>query len=286
MTQRMLLCSDMDRTIIPNGGQPEHAEARKRFTQFCQAEDVCVVYVTGRYLQLVIDAIGEYDLPEPDYIVSDVGTKIYHHCGKQWSEWDSWFAEIDREWCGKTHSDLMHLLNDMPQLLLQEEHKQNHHKLSYYLSLSADHESIMAEMQQRLDDYGVHATLVWSIDEPEHIGLLDVLPRNATKLHAVEFLYEQLGYQRDHVVYAGDSGNDLTLMASAIPSVLVANAAQDVRDSALTQAQVQHNEAALYFACGAGSDMNGNYSAGVLEGVGYFVPDMRARLGQMGFCYE
>ena len=66
MANRLLLCTDMDRTIIPNGHQPEHPDARERFRQLCSLPAVKLVYVTGRHLQLVEQAIADYNLPEPD----------------------------------------------------------------------------------------------------------------------------------------------------------------------------------------------------------------------------
>ena len=74
-------------------------------------------------------------------------------------------------------------------------------------------------------------------------------------------------------------------MGSEIPSVLVANAAIDVQKAAQRMAEENGNSERLYFACGNNGDMNGNYSAGVLEGVGHFIPAYREQLKQLGFDY-
>ena len=130
-------------------------------------------------------------------------------------------------------------------------------------------------MRQRLVKRGVNASLVWSVDDIEHIGLLDLLPASATKVHAVEFLMKERGFNKERVIYAGDSGNDLPVLTSSINAILVANAREDVRNEALAMAQQQHNEGTLYLACG-GLGMNGNYSAGILEGVLHYLPDAEA----------
>ena len=44
------------------------------------------------------------------------------------------------------------------------------------------------------------------------------------------------GFPRERTVFAGDSGNDLDVLASAIPSVLVANADPGVRAEARRRA--------------------------------------------------
>jgi hypothetical protein len=141
-------------------------------------------------------------------------------------------------------------------------------------------------MTSRLKQQDVQASLVWSVDEPKGIGLLDVLPGNASKLHAIDFLRQQLGFSLAETVFAGDSGNDLPVLGSVIPAVLVANAAADVRQAAQDLAQLNGAEASLYLASGKNQQKNGNYSAGVLEGVCHFVPAFRESLQLSGFCCE
>ena len=161
---------------------------------------------------------------------------------------------------------------DVAELRLQEPAKQNLHKLSYYLPLYADTQALSTDIRQRLEASGVNASLVWSIDEPNGVGLLDVLPARADKRHAVSFLMQRNGYSLAETVFAGDSGNDLPVLVSEIPAVLVANASEAVRREALSQAAALGNPAALYLAHGGCLGMNGNYAAGVLEGVVHYNP--------------
>lgn len=279
--KRLLLCCDMDRTVIPNGSQLEHPDARQRFRDFCSLPGVALVYVTGRHLELVRQAIRSYDLPEPDYAVTDVGTKIYQVVDGQWQTLNRWEEVIAVDWQGHSREQLHRHLCSVAELKLQEESKQNTFKLSYYLSLQADQDMVISRVAERLDRLGVAASLVWSIDEPEQIGLLDVLPRNATKLHGIEFLQQQLGYRHDEVLFAGDSGNDLPVLGSAIRSVLVANASDEVKREARRLAELNGHEAALYLADEQSSPLGGYYAAGVLQGVGHFIPEYRDRLKQL-----
>jgi len=276
------LCTDMDRTVIPNGMQAEDTQARRRFRDFCSSPDVTLVYVTGRHRALVREAITEYALPEPDYVITDVGTRIYRVAGDRWYPLEHWENEIERDWNGRSHGELMQLLAPVGELLLQEDSKQNTHKLSYYLPLHCDHERVMAETERLLEAEGVEASLIWSIDEPENIGLLDVLPRNATKLHAIEFIYHELGYGLEEVLFAGDSGNDLPVLSSEVRSVLVANADKGVQEAAQRLAAEHGHADALYLAKERGLGMNGNYAAGVLQGVWHFLPAFRELLEERG----
>ena len=279
--QSLLLCTDMDRTVIPNGVQPESAEARSHLAHLCDDPRVTLVYVTGRHRQLVEKAIQIYKLPTPNYVITDVGTRIYQIDKGEWLPFTAWEDEIQQEWGQWNHLQLRELLRDLNDLQLQETSKQNTHKLSYYISLYVARESLFATVQQRLIERGVEASLTYSVDEPRGVGLLDILPKSATKLHAIEFLREHLGRSLSDVVFAGDSGNDLPVMASKIPSVLVANAADEIKQSALQQAQALGNQQALYLAQSGWNGMNGNYSAGLLEGVCHFRPEFQTLIEEI-----
>ena len=78
------------------------------------------------------------------------------------------------------------------------------------------------------------------------------------------------GFNYDNTVFAGDSGNDLDVLLSPIHAVLVANASEDVRAIAAGS----DFRANLYLAKGGYLGMNGNYSAGILEGIAHFMPDV------------
>ncbi|MDH5258324.1 MAG: haloacid dehalogenase, partial [Gammaproteobacteria bacterium] len=54
--RRLLLCTDLDRTLLPNGRQPESEQARKLFGRLASRPEVTLVYVTGRDPVLVEDA--------------------------------------------------------------------------------------------------------------------------------------------------------------------------------------------------------------------------------------
>lgn len=275
---RLLLCTDLDRTLLPNGAQPESTDARALFHRLVARPEVRLAYVTGRHRALVEEAIAEYAIPQPDFVIGDVGTTIYELLPGNWQALEDWQREIAGDWAGYDHARLAALFADFDALVPQEREKQNDFKLSYYLDLEVDHERLMDGMQSLLRERGIKASLVWSIDEQKAVGLLDVLPACATKLHAVDFLRRRLDYGLAQTVFAGDSGNDMQVLASAVPAVLVANAADTVRDAAVQAAEAGGHRAALYLARGGYLGMNGNYSAGIIEGVAHYLPEFRAWL--------
>ncbi|MDH3639828.1 MAG: HAD-IIB family hydrolase [Gammaproteobacteria bacterium] len=273
MPDRLLICTDLDRTLIPNGPQTESPDARKRFAALVSHPEITLGYVSGRHRALVESAIADYELPLPDFVVGDVGTTIYHVGPKRdWERQRGWEYEIAQDWAGKTRADLEALLQDLPDLRLQENTKQNDYKLSYYALLDCDRDALSALVRHRLDSVAVKARLVWSVDELKGVGLLDLLPQRASKYHAVEALMNIHAFDYDNTVFCGDSGNDIEVLASPIPAVLVANSLPDVRKLARRLADSSGNGARLYIARGDFMSMNGNYSAGILEGIAHYHP--------------
>jgi HAD superfamily hydrolase (TIGR01484 family) len=278
MTSRILLCSDLDRTILPNGAQPESTRARPLLRALAGRDEITLAYVSGRHQALLQQAIDEFDIPVPDFAIGDVGTTIYEIQNGNWQPWQHWYNEIAPDWNGKEREDLHQLFMDINMLELQEPEKQNVFKLSYYAPQDCDTKALLNQMRKRLTAENVRASLIWSIDEITHVGLLDVLPERATKLHAIEFLMKQKHFGIEQTVFAGDSGNDLPVLTSKINSVLVKNAREDVRKEALSKVNTDGHPGSLYLAQGDFMDMNGNYSAGVLEGLAHFIPESKAWL--------
>lgn len=272
MTERLLICTDLDRTLLPNGSSLESTQARPLFSALVSRPEIVLAYVSGRDKALVQEAIVEYKLPSPDFVIGDVGTTIYSVSAEAWQEWPQWADEIAPDWAGRENKALHGLFGPISGLTLQESAKQNRFKLSYYLPMALDLPPLLAEMRRLLALHDIRAELIYSVDESKHVGLLDVLPASATKFHAVVFLMQALGINWDHAVFAGDSGNDLPVLTSAVKSVLVANASTEVREEAKQLAQLHNTENALYLARGGFMGMNGNYSAGILEGVAHYLP--------------
>jgi sucrose-6F-phosphate phosphohydrolase len=274
--KRFMLCTDLDRTLIPNGKQPESPAAMEKFKRLENRKEITLVYVTGRHRALIEQAMSEFDLPQPNFAIADVGTTIYHVDASGWTQSDEWDAQIAPDWRGMTHDELYRLLSVFPALRLQEKEKQNRHKLSFYVPLETDAQALIGEMDARLRYSEISANLIWSIDETKGIGLLDVLPSSANKLHAIRFLMQQQGYTLENTLFAGDSGNDLDVLMSDIRSVLVANA-----DAETKQRAAKASAGALYVANGGYLGMNGNYSAGILEGAAHYWPEVDKWLREM-----
>ena len=267
---KLLLATDLDRTLLPNGPQPESSGARPAFASLVKDHRVCLVYVTGRGLGLTEKAIKEYKIPVPDILLADVGTTIYHRDMKSWQRNQEWDSLLSRDWHHVDSNGLANVLHDLPGLRLQEKDRLTRFKLSYYVQAGTDKGELSASITTMLARKKIKASLIWSHDEVAHQDLLDILPACADKYQALQFLRQQLKYELNEMLFSGDSGNDLEVLASVIPAVLVANARQKVAKKAEKMATAAGNPSQLYLASGGFQGMNGCYSAGILEGINHY----------------
>ncbi len=276
--RRLLLCTDLDRTLLPNGNAPVSAGAQEVFDRLVSHPGVKLVYVTGRDPGLVAEAITTWAVPEPDLVIANVGATIAARSGSRWEKWTSWEDAISRDWAGHSPDKLKGMLSGLSGLTLQESSRQAEFKLSYYTAAGKMGEALAQTVRDRLTAAGVRANVIWSVDDLSGMGLLDVLPASATKRLAIEFVMAEWDFGLDEVVFSGDSGNDLDVLVSPISAVLVANASSDLRNKIREQAKVHQWDASLYCARGGVLGMNGNYAAGILEGVLHYHPEWAAWL--------
>ena len=271
--QKILICSDLDRTIIPNGYQEESAHARAVFRQLAEHSNISLAYVSGRDKKLILDAIEEFYLPMPDYAIGDIGTTFYRIINGNWQFSDDWSYEIGQDWKGVGWEKLSEFFEDMEEIRLQEPEKQNQYKVSFYTDQNVDPQRLIKNIRGVLAEKDVRANIIWSVDEISTDGLLDIIPPRANKLHAIQFIMQQEHFPEDRTVFAGDSGNDLDVLTSGLQTILVKNATEDIRKEAIKKLSEKNLTNRLYLPQGNFFGMNGNYAAGLMEGLVRFIPE-------------
>ncbi|MGD8343935.1 MAG: HAD-IIB family hydrolase [Desulfobacterales bacterium] len=273
---KILICCDLDRTLIPNGYQKESVHARPVFRRLVEQSHIYLAYVSGRDKKLILDAIEEFYLPVPDYAIGDVGTTLYCVSNGNWQLVDSWSDEIGKDWKGLGWDALAEFFEEIDDIRLQEPEKQNHHKLSFYTDQTAEHQRLIDRIHGVLVQKGIGANIIWSVDEISANGLLDVIPARANKLHAIRFLIQQEKFPESRTVFAGDSGNDLDVLTSGLRAILVKNATDEIRKKAVKTLSAKNMANRLYLPRGNFWGLNGNYASGVLEGLVHFIPETGA----------
>lgn len=269
----LILCCDLDRTLLPNGLQAESPHSRQIFREVVKQCEIILVYVSGRDLPLIQEAIDQYAIPIPNYAICDVGTSLYKHQLHQWQAVEAWTNHLAQEWSRNDLAQLTRHFAEYPHMRLQETQKQGRFKLSFYIDPKMLTARFIAQLETDIARAGFRACLITSVDETTNTGLVDILPSRASKYHAIDFLVQHLGKTFADTVFAGDSGNDLPVIASEVPSVLVNNAQDSVKAQALQLAEKNGYQTDCYIAQGNWYGLNGNYSAGILEGLVHYHPE-------------
>ena len=258
-----LLCTDLDRTLLPNGRASEPPRARQRLTERVRRDGLLLAFVTGRDERRVRRAVQEYALPAPDFVLADAGTEFLIANGTDWHADAVWQQDQRKAWHGHDAARVATLLDGLDVLQAQEADRQRPFKRSYTVSLNRDSDALRAELTERLARGGLQAGLLFSHDPQSDEALLDVVPAMATKFGAVQRLAAYLGLGDEQVLYAGDSGNDLDALMSDLPGVLVGNADADTQ--ARVQVAIRHGARAdrVFQATSA-------YAGGILEGLDHY----------------
>ncbi len=280
-----VLATDLDGTLIPLEGHPQHALDLRIIEAELARRHMTLMFVTGRHLSSILTAIDTAQLPLADWIVGDVGTSIYRRSAKAN---ETGVAKIERpdgkrvqyEPLAEYATHLQQLVGEftvarlaesleelradksLETLRLQESAKQGPFKLSYYI----DDEQLQAAqvaITQRVDELQAPYTLIVSRDPFNGDGLVDLLPKDVSKAHAITWWAEQQRIERDEIIYAGDSGNDSAVFAAGFRSIIVGNAASDV----VQRAQSAHAAAAWTDRIYAAS---AQATSGVLAGLQHF----------------
>ncbi|MFD1786139.1 HAD-IIB family hydrolase [Sphingomonas floccifaciens] len=201
-----LLLSDIDHTLTGCAtGATALCELLKR------RQTLGFGVATGRSLQEAQRLLAEWRYPDPDLLITSVGSEIYWREGRCLSADDGFAAHIAEGWRPRAVASALESLAD---LVPQPPVDQRRFKLSYF----ADSEAVAARVRDRLATAGIAARVIYS-----HGRLLDVLPERAGKGAAMAWAARRLGLPLTKVHAAGDSGNDLDMLEACPNAIVVAN---------------------------------------------------------------
>jgi HAD superfamily hydrolase (TIGR01484 family) len=232
-----ILATDLDGTFL--GG-----ETRSRWTFYhelqADRDRRLLIFVTGRGVNSIQKLCQKPGIPEPDYIIGDVGTTIVHWPTKtpvslvqNWID-DTWNGAGDR---------IKALLANEPGIKLQPIDPDR--RVSYYYQP----ELLEISTLQKIVDAGYD--YIMSGDR-----YLDVMPKGVSKGPSLLKLIEALDLDREAVIAAGDSLNDLSLFATGLKSIAVGNSEPKL----IEEIQVLPN---VYLSTKMGV-------AGIVDGLNYY----------------
>ncbi|WP_234084494.1 glucosylglycerol-phosphate synthase [Azonexus sp. R2A61] len=195
----MLLATDLDGTFL--GGRPEHRQALYQLIN--GNRDVQLVFVTGRGLEAVMPLLADPAIPQPDYIICDVGGTVVDGSLQPVQPLQ---AAIDARWPGE--HVVAEAMRAFPELERQEVPQRR--RCSYFCHVDAVTPA-MTELAA-----GLGCAVLYSDSR-----YLDILPAGVNKGSTLTALVEHLGIERQRVLVAGDTLNDLSMFEAGFQGVCV-----------------------------------------------------------------
>lgn len=213
-----LFVTDLDNTLVGD----DHAliELNQKLSQHRQEYGTKIVYATGRSRSIYHDLKLEKQLLDPDALIASVGTEVYDDDGQD-SPDPAWSEKLSQGW---DRDLVVATAAHYADLVAQPDSEQRPFKVSYFLTEEAGVE-VLPRLESQLSERGLNVKLIYSGGKD-----LDILPRNADKGLAVQFLEQKWGIDGTHTVVCGDSGNDIALFSvGEARGIIVGNARPELR---------------------------------------------------------
>ncbi|QDT49459.1 HAD-IIB family hydrolase [Symmachiella dynata] len=243
MTRRLpefdrLIITDLDNTLTG------HEDSLAEFVDLIRENDhVGFGIATGRRLDSAQELVEKLGLPRPDLMDTDCGTQL--HYGESLTPDKSWQKSIGYAWKPR---EIREVLDNLPGLFIQDESHQSDFKISYEVDFSIS--PTLASIKKSLREAGLRAKIVMSL------GMyLDVIPVRGGSDLSMRHVLWKWGFAPEHVLVAGDSGNDAGMLLGRTLGVVVGN-----HSSELNRLK---NLPRIYFA-------KAENAAGILEGIQYY----------------
>jgi sucrose-6F-phosphate phosphohydrolase len=244
-----ILASDVDGTLT--GDRASLDRLGGRLARLRRGGELFLILSTGRRLEQVLQGFEEEGLPEPDAVISQVGTEIYVPPFTEQSEpMTAWRERLLEQYSRK---EALSFLEGVEGLAMQPVEFNTELKTSCFLDGCPEPEAAAADIRRRVEPVADRYQVVWSSGRD-----LDILPAASGKGKAIRFLIEYNGLDPKQVVVAGDTGNDASMFAEFERGVVVANAKPELLHLARRSGDGQ-----VYLA-------RQPYAAGVEEGLVHF----------------
>ena len=166
---------------------------------------------TGRRFDSALRLMRQYNIPEPDILITSGGTEIYY--APKFSADFTWSKHIDYHW---SPHKVKPILAGLPGLKLQPKSEQSRFKISYFIDpkLAPDLEEINSLLHK--EELSVHLHLAFG-------QFLDVLPIRASKGLALRYVTDRWQIPLERTFVAGGSGADEDMMRGNTLAAVVAN---------------------------------------------------------------
>ncbi|ALN18544.1 glucosylglycerol-phosphate synthase [Ectopseudomonas mendocina] len=242
----MLLATDLDGTFL--AGDPE--DRLSLYQTIAAHPEIKLAYVTGRSLEAVLPLLADPTLPQPDYIIADVGATLVH--GDSLQPIQPLQSVVDARWPGESQ-----VASAIEPFGLERQDVPQARRCSYFCT---PEQAANPQLRKVADELG--CDLLYSAEL-----YLDFLPKGVNKGSSLQALADWLELEHDQVLAAGDTLNDLSMLSASFHGVCVGQS-----ETALLEATRSHSRTLHASRPGCG---------GILEAFAHF-----GFLGEHGIAAE
>lgn len=234
--KKWLFVSDVDDTLLGD----DEALGRLSAELEKAADRVTIVYNSSRPCESLRNSLSAVpNLLTPDYLIGGMGTQI--ELGETKDRLQSYERYLEAGWDREKVAGLVEGLDAKP-------HPEKY-QTPFKVSFDFPGEGAFRVVQERLDVSGLEAKAIFSAGK-----FLDLIAAKAGKGEAIRFLRSELEVSPEHVIVAGDSGNDVEMFVAPYRGIVVGNADADLKR--LKGDHIYHAERP--------------YAGGLLEGLRYW----------------
>lgn len=237
----LALITDIDGTV--SGDAEGLAEFKKYIKKI--RDKIFFVYATGRNMNDYIKIEKHDNLPYPDAVILNTGADIYLYKDGVFEHNKLWNKIIDSY--GWDNKKILELLIKIKEIIPQENIQK--YKISFYIKEGKE-KLVKKTVKKVLTENKIDANVIIS-----HNVYLDVLPKNCDKGKAALYLIQKNGINKNDVIVAGDSENDLDLFFTFDKGIIVANALENLKK------ELRNKN--FYFA-------KNSYAKGIIEGLDFY----------------
>jgi len=234
-----LIIADIDNTLTGND------EAMQDFFRLISeaADHIGFGIATGRRYEDVIELMDQMDIPNPEVLITSVGTEIYY--GKNYTLDTSWRKHINFRW---EPEKIHQVLDSIEGLYIQDDNEQSIFKISYKVDFAVAPK--LAAIKRILRENGIRSKCIVSLGM-----FLDIIPSRAGSGISIRHMAYKWGFPLEHILVAGDSGNDEDMLAGNTLGVVVGNYSQEL--------EKLRKYPRVYFA-------EQHHARGIIEGIEYY----------------
>jgi sucrose-phosphate synthase len=210
-----VLVTDIDGTLIGD------CEGLAEFNEYIleHRKDIVLIYATGRDMKEFMNGITLEGLLPPDAAILSTGSEIYLNSDGSFMPDPVWQEIMKDFWEKEKIESIMENVSGAV-----SQYKSEPFKVCYYAK-PGSFGGIQAEIESKLNDAGLRAKVITS-----HGIYIDILPYRCDKGAAAEYIAEKLGFTREQVLVAGDSGNDADMFKKFSRGIVVGNAHDELKD--------------------------------------------------------